>query len=292
MVIKGKDMIIAIYGMGLIGGSIGRTIVKNTGHYVIAADIDPAAMLKAKMLGACHEEIDEMNISSADIIIIAVNPYQTLDILEELPTKVKSGAVIIDTCGIKRSIVSKMEGLKSIYPEIEFLGVHPMAGREFSGISHSTTSLFEKAYFIITPVHTGIEALVKIKTLFKEMGCEGVVTASADYHDRVIAYTSQLAHIVSSSYVKSPMSREHHGFSAGSFKDLTRVAKLNPIMWTQLFLSNKDYLLEEISQLIEHLSEYKEAIAEGNFQELQKLLSEGVIRKEYADKLAKEKINE
>jgi len=285
-------MIIAIYGMGLIGGSIGRTIVKNTKHYVIACDIDPSSMLKAKMLGAYHEEIDENNISKADLVIIAANPYQTLNLLEELPAKLKRGAVITDTCGVKRTIISKMEELKKIYPEVEFLGVHPMAGREFSGIAHSTTSLFEKAYFIITPVHTGIEALVKVKNLFKEIGCEGVVTASADYHDKVIAYTSQLAHIVSSSYVKSPMSKEHHGFSAGSFKDLTRVAKLNPSMWTQLFMSNKDYLIEEISQLIEHLSEYKEAISGENFHELERLLSEGVKRKEYADKLAKEKISE
>lgn len=282
-------MVIAIYGMGLIGGSLGRTIVKNTCHKVIAADIDSNAMLKAKMLSACHEEIDDKNISEADIVIIAVNPSATIELLNEIPGKLKPGAVIADTCGVKRTVVAKMEEMKEKFLDIEFVGLHPMAGREFSGISHSTTSLFEKSFFIITPVHSDIKALIKIKSLFKEMGCEGVVTASAQHHDKVIAYTSQLAHIVSSSYVKSPMSMEHYGFSAGSFKDLTRVAKLDPKMWTELFLANRDNLLSEIATLIEHLKEYEKAISENDANRLNLLLSEGVAKKEIADNLSKEK---
>ncbi len=282
-------MNIAIYGIGLIGGSLGRAIIKNTSHNVIAADLDSSAMLKAKMLLACHDEIDDENIKEADIVILAVNPLATISLLDKIPKLLKKGAVIIDTCGVKRLIIEKMEAMKKTFPEIDFVGVHPMAGREYSGIAHSTSTLFEKAFFIITPVHSNIETLVKVKALFQEIGCEGVVTASADYHDKVIAYTSQLAHIVSSAYVKSPMSKEHHGFSAGSFKDLTRVAKLNPEMWAQLFLANKDNLVSEINTLLAHIEEYKVAIETENKEKLLTLLAEGVQKKEMADSLAKEK---
>jgi prephenate dehydrogenase len=281
-------MVIAIYGMGLIGGSLGRAIIKNTNHKVLGADINSDAILQAKMLSACDEEINDENISSADIVILAVTPLVAISLMEEITPKLKTGAIVVDACGTKRRIVDAMEKLNKKYENISFIGVHPMAGREYSGITHSTAGLFEHAYFIITPVHTDMSALTKVKEFFTEIGCAGLVVSTAAHHDEVIAFTSQLAHIISSSYVKSPMAMQHAGYSAGSFRDLTRVAKLNPEMWTELFMENRDNLINEIEILEKHIGEYKKALIENNEEELKDLLLEGVEKKELADKAKKD----
>lgn len=282
-------MIIAIFGMGLIGGSLGRAIIKKTSHTVLGYDINEDALLKAKMLSACHAEITDENISSADVVILALCPSTAIEVMNNIVPKLKADATVIDCCGNKRRIVAEMEKLNEKC-NVNFIGVHPMAGKEYSGISHSTAGLFEHAYIIMTPVHTPIEPLMKIKNLFIEIGCEGIVVADAEKHDRIIAYTSQLAHVVSSSYIKSPVSAEHLGFSAGSFKDMTRVAKLNPDMWTELFLDNRDNLIREIDTLEKHIAEYKQALIDGDAVKLNKLLADGVCKKEIADNLKKENV--
>lgn len=280
-------MVIAIYGMGLIGGSLGRAIIKKTPHTVLGCDTDRAAIIKAKLLNACHEELTEESLATADMVVLAVNPNTAIAIMEEITPKLKSGATVIDCCGTKRKVTAAMEKLNASFPEIDFAGAHPMAGREFSGIAHSTAGLYERAYVIITPVHTPMSALVKVKRLFAEIGCVGLVTATAQQHDRIIAYTSQLAHIISSAYVKSPLSASHLGFSAGSFRDLTRVAKLNSVMWTELFMDNSDNLIAEIEILEKNLAEYKSALISKDAALLKALLDDGVAKKEFADNLIK-----
>ena len=153
--------------------------------------------------------------------------------------------------------------------------------------------MFERAYIILTPVDIDdVPALERIKEFFEEVKCEGITISSYEKHDKIIAYTSQLAHVVSSSYIKNPLSAEHVGYSAGSFRDLTRVAKLNAPMWTELFLGNKEYLLQAIEDVEKRIAEYKEAIINEDEQRLMELLQDGTEKKEIADKKAREKGNE
>lgn len=284
-------MNIAVVGLGLIGGSLGRAIVKKTAHKVFGYDVDPAVMLKAELMQAYHEPLSDENSSDIDLILFAVRPAAAVASMRGFVGKLKDGAIVLDCCGTKRKIAAEMRALADTYPDIHFIGGHPMAGREYSGISHSTAGLFEKAYMIITPVSASIEARAAVKSLFKELGCEDTVITTPDRHDKIIAYTSQLAHVVSSAFVKSPTSGEHAGFSAGSFRDLTRVAKLDAAMWTELFLDNADNLTGEIDGIIKNLADYREAIANKDGARLEALLTEGTQRKEEAEQLRKERLN-
>ncbi len=279
-------MTVAIFGLGLIGGSIGRNLVKKSGYKVIGYDIDNATLLKAQAMEAIHEEISEDNIKTADMVILAVTPNAAITIMGEICPKLKSNCVVADCCGNKRAIVKEMNRLKKLY-DIEFVGMHPMAGREFSGLSHSTLSLFENAYFILVPVHNSIEGLLKIKEMISYLGDIKVVISTAEKHDKIISYTSQLAHIVSSAYIKNPLSQKHVGFSAGSFKDMTRVAKLNPQMWGELFFENKDNLIEQIDFFQNTMSEYRQALENGDGEKLERLLKEGADMKEAAENARK-----
>lgn len=283
-------MNIGIIGLGLIGGSLGRALTKKTGHKVLGSDIDYATTLKAELLGAFHERLDETNISDIDILFLALRPAAAIQTIKDTAPKLKSGAIIIDCCGTKRGITAEMKKLSEEYLNLYFIGGHPMAGREFSGINHSMPSLFEKASMIITPVNAPIEVLAEVKSLFSDIGFAGTVITTPQRHDRIIAYTSQLAHVVSSAYVKSPSHAEHAGFSAGSFRDMTRVAKLNPAMWTELFLDNKDNLIKEIDTLITNITAYRDALKAEDAAALEALLAEGVACKEAAESACKEKI--
>ena len=284
-------MKIGIIGLGLIGGSLARQIMRNTSHKVFAYDVSDEVLKKGALLNAYHEILDvNAPILDVDILIIATNPRATLKILDSVVPRIKSGAIIMDTAGIKKEIVKKMQSLKEMRQDVFFVGGHPMAGREFSGVSHSTATLFEHAYIILTPVDMDdIPALEKMKEFFNEVKCEGITVSSYEKHDKIIAYTSQLAHVVSSSYIKNPLSAEHVGYSAGSFRDLTRVAKLNPTMWTELFLGNKEYLLQAIEDVEKRIAEYKDAIINEDEQRLMELLQDGTEKKEIADKKSREK---
>ncbi len=273
-------MNIGIVGLGLIGASLGRAIIKKTAHKVYAYDISPEVMLKAAMLDAYHGELNDDNIKSIDILIVALYPRITESYVNEYAAKLNRGAVIVDCCGIKRKIVGAMKEAAERFPEISFIGGHPMAGREYSGASHSTAGLFDKASMILVPVKAEIETRKMVKEFFYELGFGTVVSTTADNHDAMIAYTSQLAHIISSAYIKSPAATMHFGYSAGSFRDLTRVAKLNPEMWTELMTDNRDCLIEEIEILEKNLKKYRMALANKDEAELKELLSEGNELKE------------
>lgn len=277
-------MNIGIIGLGLIGASLGRAVIKRTSHKVYAYDILPEVMLKAEMLDAYNEQLTDANAAELDMLIIALYPRVSAELIAKYAPKLKAGAVIIDCCGIKREIVGAMREVSKRHPDIAYIGGHPMAGREYSGVSHSTAGLFEKASMILVPVTADIETRSVVKEFFYELGFGTVVSTTAEYHDEMIAYTSQLAHIVSSAYIKSPAAAVHFGYSAGSFRDLTRVAKLNPDMWTELMMDNKDYLVKEIKVLENNLGKYREALLSGNEIELKELLSEGNRLKENIEK--------
>lgn len=283
-------MNIAIFGLGLIGGSLGRAIIKFTDHKVFGFDIDKQVLQKADLLAAQTRALDlDNDLKDMDIVIFALCPRAAIKCMNDVVPKLKDGAIVMDICGNKRIIVDEMMRLSEIYPNLFFIGTHPMAGREYSGISHSMATLFDKAFVVLTPVSQDIAKLAVVKNLFLAVGAQDVEICNAKKHDGMIAYTSQLAHIVSSSYVKNPHCASHAGFSAGSFRDLTRVAKLNPDMWAELFVENKDYLVNDIDEIIKHLQEYRDAIAIGDEAQLRILLADGVKQKEAAENARKER---
>lgn len=267
-------MKIGIIGLGLIGGSFGRTAVK-AGHEVFGADISESVLTKAEMLNAITARLDENNAGELDVLISAVYPSAFESSVAAFLPALKPGAVVTDFCGTKRGVTAVMERLSEKYPALTFIGAHPMAGREFSGIEHSSASLFNKASVVLVPVNADIFALDEFKKFFLSLGFSEAVITTAENHDRMIAFTSQECHVVSNAFVKSPRAKEHFGYSAGSYRDMTRVARLSPAMWSELMTENADYLGEELDCLIDRLSEYRDALKSGDKPRLYELLAEG-----------------
>ncbi len=285
-------MKIAIVGLGLIGGSLAKAIKKNTTHSCFGLDIDSHAVNAALEQEAIDGEIAAERLNTCDIVIVSLHPLQTIDFMLKNKDSFKKGGIVIDTCGVKGAIVDAVE--KPLTEAgVSFLGCHPMAGREFSGFDYSVDNLFEKASFIMTPTKdTCAQTIKTVSDLALETGFAKVVVSDTKEHDEIIAYTSQLAHIVSSSYVKSPSLLRQAGFSAGSFKDLTRVAKLNEDMWTPLFLMNDKPLVSELDCIIDRLKEYRDAIASDDSATLHELLRQGRELKELSNEQTAKKMHE
>ena len=277
-------MNIAIIGLGLIGASFGKSLKKIGGHRVLGYDINGDVLLKAELVGAIDEPIDQDSLKDIDILIISVYPRSFKEVAEKYLPHMKDGAVLMDFCGIKRGIEEDMKALSAKYPSVNFIGAHPMAGREFSGIDRSLSTLFDRATCVVVPVKADIFVLEKVRDLFLSIGFSEAVFSTAYRHDEIIAFTSQLCHIVSNAFIKSPMASSHFGFSAGSYRDLTRVARLNPSMWTELMMDNRDLLKNELDGLIARLLEYSKALGSGDEQKLYDLLKEGNDLKVSIDK--------
>ena len=276
-------MKICIVGLGLIGGSLAKAIKKNTHESCFGIDIDRGTIAGALAQEAIDGEMAIDDLAGCDVVIVGLHPEATIKFITENAGKFKKGGIFLDTCGVKGEIVRAVEGV-CIENGVNFLGCHPMAGREFSGFAYSVDNLFEKASFIMTPTdRTPMRVVQDISRLAYNIGFAKVVVSNVEEHDSVIAFTSQLAHVVSSSYVKSPSLLKQAGFSAGSFKDLTRVAKLNEDMWTELFLMNRGPLVDEIEHIIARLTEYRDAIANNDAQKLHDLLKEGRELKELSN---------
>ncbi|MCI5903894.1 MAG: prephenate dehydrogenase [Oscillospiraceae bacterium] len=271
-------MIVTVVGLGLIGGSLCKTIKKHTDYTVYGVDINKETVEMAVSQGAIDAETDDLSL--ADITIISLYPTVTIDYIKKNASKFKKGSIVIDTCGIKKAIVDTVTPVLA-ENDVTFIGVHPMAGREFSGFEYSQDNLFDSASFIITPTEATPQAKLNLIIDFAyAINFKKVVTATPEEHDDIIAFTSQLAHVVSNAYIKSPTHQRQLGFSAGSFLDLTRVAKLNEEMWTPLFMLNKEPLCREIKCIIERLNEYLDAIEQDDSERLKQLLRDGRILKE------------
>ena len=289
-------MKIAVIGMGLIGASLSRAILENTDHEVYGFDIDAAVLKRADELSAHTRALREEDFKSLDLVIFALCPNTAIEQMKKICPKLRDGAIVADTCGNKRVIMREMCALKMQYPALKFVGTHPMAGKERGGIENSTAELFKGAYAVLVPAKTNENfsaderncAIETVKQLYLSIGAKGVEICSAERHDEMIAYTSQLAHVVSNCYVQNPLSKEHSGFSAGSFADLTRVARLNPDMWTELFLQNRDNLISCIEDIAARIADIKSALADGDGARLKAILAYGTECKEIAD-VAKEK---
>ncbi len=271
-------MIITVVGLGLIGGSLCKAIKKHTNHMVYGVDINKETVEMALSQNAIDAETDDLGL--ADITIVSLYPITTIDFIKENASKFKKGSIVIDTCGIKKSIIDAVQDILE-ENNVTFIGVHPMAGREFSGFEYSLDNLFDDASFIIAPHESVSRTKINLLEDFAySIHFKKVVITTPEEHDNIIAFTSQLAHIVSNAYIKSPTHQKQLGFSAGSFQDLTRVAKLNETMWTPLFMLNKEPLCFEIDFIIDRLKEYRNAMMNDDYDRLKELLRDGRILKE------------
>ena len=269
----------AVIGLGLIGGSFARAIKEYTDFSVVGFDRDMPTLLAAKTVGAIDTVGDAEALSGCDMTVISIYPQATVEFLRDNAASVKKGSVVVDTCGVKGSVCMEC-GEIARENGFYFIGGHPMAGTQYSGFSHSRATMFKGATMILCPEQgEDIPTVERTRDFFLSLGFSAVHFTSPEEHDRMIAYTSQLAHVVSNAYVKSPRAQTHKGFSAGSYRDLTRVARLNPDMWTELFLDNRDALVTEIDTLIDNLKVYSDALKNGDAEALRSALAEGCALK-------------
>ena len=277
---------VGVIGLGLIGGSMAKSIAAHTGCRVYGLDMSEKVMNDATSDKTLSGRLDE-HYGDIDMLIVALYPLDVVRTIEEAAPKLKKGCIVIDCTGVKQIICSALSQ-KLADKGLRFIGGHPMAGKEVAGYSNSCDDLFDGASMILCrDEYTDEEAMREACDFFPRLGFTQVKITNAEEHDAVIAYTSQLAHVTSSAYIKSPTLGRRYGFSAGSFKDMTRVAKLNEEMWADLFLANDETLLGEIETLSKNLSEYRKALSERNRDKLVELLREGRVRKEN-DELAEQ----
>lgn len=275
-------MKVGILGLGLIGGSMARAYAK-TGHTVYAAEKNADMLAFAQLAGAVHGVLDESSIGSCDLLLLAIYPDGCAAWLEENAHLVSRDALVLDLCGTKEKICCRCFPLAEKHGFI-FVGGHPMAGSHFSGFKYSRSNLFQGAPMVLVPpVFDDMQLLQRVKDTLSPCGFGRFSVCTAPEHDRLIAFTSQMPHVLSNAYIKSPTALSHSGFSAGSYKDLTRVAWLNPQMWAQLCLENRENMLFELNTYIESLRAYQKALQEQDMDTLTALLEEGRKRKEEVD---------
>ena len=268
-------MNVAIVGLGLIGGSMAKSIKNRTAHTVWGADLNSETMTMARMCGAIDAPLTEENLPQADLVLVAIRPGAAIEWVRQHADRIAKSAILVDLCGVKRTVVAAIAPIAEQYG-FAYIGGHPMAGRERGGFTASTEDLYVGASMILTPdKRTDMRLLETLKAFFLDLGFAGLTFSTPEEHDRIIAFTSQLAHIVSSAYVKSPEAQRRRGFSAGSFQDMTRVARLDEDMWTELFLDDEDFLTKELDELIGHLTDYRNALQDRDAQRLHDLLKEG-----------------
>lgn len=275
-------MIVGILGLGLIGGSLARAYSKS-GHNVYASERDESIFSFAQLAGVVDDRLDPTTIGKCELLLLSIYADASASWLENNAQYISKNALVLDCCGIKEDICKRCFPLAEKHG-FTFVGGHPMAGSHYSGFKYSRSNLFQGAPMVIVPPrYDDPELLQRIKDCLAPCGFKSFSVTTAQKHDKIIGFTSQMPHIVSNAFIKSPTALVHSGFSAGSYKDLTRVAWLNPEMWSELFLSNRENLLEELDFLIESLNMYKEAIANNDEATLIQLLDEGRKRKEEVD---------
>ena len=272
-------MNVGIVGLGLIGGSMAKSIKSRTGHTVYGTDLSAETMTMARMCGASDAPLTDETLGTCDLILIAIRPQAAIDWVTAHAGAISKSAIVVDLCGVKRSVVAAIAPVAEQYG-FAYIGGHPMAGRERGGFTAATDDLYVGASMILTPdKRTDMQLLETLKAFFLDVGFAGLTFSTPEEHDRIIAFTSQLAHIASSAYVKSPEAQRRRGFSAGSFQDMTRVARLDEDMWTELFLADADYLTSELEVLVKHLNEYLDALKNRDAEQLRALLRDGREKK-------------
>ena len=272
-------MKVLICGLGLIGASLAKTLKKNTTHTVLGWNRTPSVTEKALRDGVIDRtgDIDEL-MSDADITFVNFYPDAIVPFILEHKNSFKKDSIVTDSCGIKTKICKELEHEKLNF---YYVGAHPMAGREVGGYDNSQDTLFDKASFIVTPYENTprnkVDALVG---LAQDMKFARTVVTTPEHHDEMIAFTSQIAHVLACSYVLSPLAPMHPGYSAGSYRDVSRVARINAEMWSDLFIDNKDALVREVDDLVSNLMNFKYNIINEDRQALCDLMNKANSIKE------------
>lgn len=275
-------MTVGVLGLGLIGGSLARAY-KKAGHTVCAHDLDASILGFAELAGVVDSPLTAENLHKCELVLLSVYADASATWLETNAEHISADALVIDCCGIKENICKRCFPIAEKYG-FTFVGGHPMAGSHNSGFKYSRSNLFQGAPMVLVPPRYDDPLLLeRVQNALSPCGFKHFSVTTAEKHDEMIAFTSQMPHIISNAYIKSPTALSHSGFSAGSYKDLTRVAWLNPQMWSELFLSNKDNVLEELDFFIQSLRDYRTAIENDDADTLIHLLNEGRKRKEEVD---------
>lgn len=275
-------MTVGILGLGLIGGSLSRAYAIE-GHTVYACETDENIFAFAVLSGAVHGKLDAQTIPKCDLILLAIYPAGSTAWLKENAAFISTSSLVLDCCGTKEEICRNCFPIAKEYG-FTFVGGHPMAGSQFSGFKYSRADLFFGAPMVLVPpVFDDIQLLQRVKDAMAPCKFGSFSVTTAQEHDKMIAFTSQMPHVLSNAFIKSPTALHHKGFSAGSYKDLTRVAWLNPQMWAELFLENKENLMSELDFYITSLTDYRNALAREDRSALISLLEEGKRRKEEVD---------
>ena len=269
---------IGIVGLGLIGGSFAKAARAAADCAVYGADTDAAVLSAAVASGAVDGPLDGAALASVDLLVLALYPRECAEWLRAHAAALPRSAVVMDCGGVKSAVCAAGAALAAEYG-FTFVGAHPMAGTERSGFSASRADLFRGASILLVPGAAGEEQVQALSDFLCKLGFGRVICTDAETHDAVIAYTSQLAHVVSSAYIQSPAADMASGFTGGSFQDMTRVAYLNEQMWTQLFVDNRENLCREIAGLIERLEQFRAAISQPDPDRLRAMLRAGRIRK-------------
>ena len=272
-------MKVLICGLGLIGASLAKTLKKNTTYTVLGWNRTPSVTEKALRDGVIDRtgDIDEL-MSDADITFVNFYPDAIVPFILDHKNSFKKDSIVTDSCGIKTKICKELEHEKLNF---YYVGAHPMAGREVGGYDNSQDTLFDKASFIVTPYENTprnkVDALVG---LAQDMKFARTVVTTPEHHDEMIAFTSQIAHVLACSYVLSPLAPMHPGYSAGSYRDVSRVARINAEMWSDLFIDNKDALVREVDDLVSNLMKFKYNIINEDRQALCDLMNKANSIKE------------
>ncbi|MBQ1546272.1 MAG: prephenate dehydrogenase [Clostridia bacterium] len=272
-------MNIIIIGLGIIGGSLAKAFTKYTNHHIIGINRTCETAKKALSDGAIHEIGSTESLKTADIVYMCTYPDHIVSYIEQNAEYFGKNTVITDVCGIKSDICARITEICSRY-DLTFCGSHPMAGKEKFSYDASDSDLFQGASYIIVPCGAPESAVTLIGDRAREIGFANISIATPAEHDRMIAFTSQLPHVLACAYVKSPCCPNHKGFSAGSYRDVSRVASINENLWTDLFLDNSEPLCTEIDILIENLTTFRKLISEGNSEQLRELLKSARLVKE------------
>ncbi len=262
---------IVLVGLGLIGGSLAKALRANTQHEVLGIDTDEDSLLDACACGAVDGKATKGDLKEADIVYLCVYPEAAVEFVRQYGKCLKPGCIVTDTCGVKGKICSELKREQENC-EFYFVAGHPMAGKEFSGFPASDPSIFVGASYLIAPCGAPEWAVKEISELAAAMGFGRVVLTTPEQHDQVIAFTSQVPHVLACAYVMSPRCREHQGFSAGSYRDVSRVARINEVLWSRLFLDNRESLVKELDTLLENIGKIRDAVAGKDEQKLRELL--------------------
>lgn len=270
---------VGIVGLGLIGGSMAKAFHEYTNCSVLGYDSNPAVLEAAEACGAIDRAGGWEDLARLDLLILAIYPQAAVDFIREHGTQIPRSCLVTDTCGIKTQVCAELSALAKEFG-FRFVGSHPMAGREKVGFAASEASLFRGASYLITPCGASDEDVALLERTAEALGFGRCVVTTPEKHDRMIAFTSQVPHALACAYVLSPQCPDHKGFSAGSYRDVSRVANINETLWMELFLSNAGPLTAELDTLIENLSAVRDAIHDGDAQRLSSLLRQGRLVKE------------